>query len=212
MYAIVEIAGHQYKVEKDQRIFVDRLEAEEGAKIEFDQVLLTDDEGKVNVGAPAIDGAKVTGKVLGHVKGDKVIVFKKKRRKGYKVRNGHRQQFTELTIEKIEEKGAKKASSTAKKTPSSAKTEETKGGKTDKTTAKKETGTKKKADPTAQKEKTSTAKKSSTASQKKKSEGAEKKSTQAKSKGSSASKATGSGNTAKKSGGTKKGDEKKDNE
>ena len=102
MYAIVEIAGQQFKVEKDQQIFVHRLDNEEGSKVEFDKVLLIDNGGKVNVGAPAISGAKVTAKVLGHMKGDKVIVFKKKRRKGYKKKNGHRQSFTELSITGIE--------------------------------------------------------------------------------------------------------------
>lgn len=98
MYAIVEIAGQQFKVQKDQKVFVHRLDSEEGAKVDFDRVLLTDDKGKVNVGAPAIDGAKVSAKVERHLKGDKVIVFKKKRRKGYKKKNGHRQALTELTI------------------------------------------------------------------------------------------------------------------
>ena len=98
MYAIVEIAGQQFKVQKDQRVFVHRLDAEEGSKVDFDRVLLTDDKGKVNVGAPAIDGAVVSAKIERHLKGDKVIVFKKKRRKGYKKKNGHRQSFTELTI------------------------------------------------------------------------------------------------------------------
>ncbi|MGM0480081.1 MAG: 50S ribosomal protein L21 [Bacteroidota bacterium] len=98
MYAIVEIAGQQFKVEKDQRVFVNRLDAKEGDKVDFDRVLLTDDKGKVNVGAPAIDGAKVSAKVERHLKGDKVIVFKKKRRKGYKKKNGHRQYMTELSI------------------------------------------------------------------------------------------------------------------
>ena len=116
MYAIVEIAGQQFKVEKDQQIFVHRLEEKEGAKVEFDNVLLIDNNGKVNVGAPAISGAKVTAKVLDHVKGDKVVVFKKKRRKGYRVKNGHRQAFTQIEIQSIVEKGvtAKKAT-TAKK-------------------------------------------------------------------------------------------------
>jgi large subunit ribosomal protein L21 len=113
MYAIVEIAGQQFKVEKDQQIYVHRLEEKEGAQVAFDNVLLIDNDGKINVGAPAIEGAQITAKVLQHVKGDKVIVFKKKRRKGYKVRNGHRQFFTHIEIEKIVEKGAKKV--TAKK-------------------------------------------------------------------------------------------------
>ena len=111
MYAIVEIAGQQFKVEKDQQIFVHRLVAEEGSKIDFDKVLLLDDAGSVNVGAPVITGAKVTAKVLEHLKGDKVIVFKKKRRKGYKVKNGHRQYLTKLEILTIDAKAsvAKKA-------------------------------------------------------------------------------------------------------
>ncbi len=98
MYAIVEIAGQQFKVEKDQRVFVHRLNAEEGDKVDFDRVLLMDNKGKVNVGAPVIEGAKVSAKVERHLKGDKIIVFKKKRRKGYQKKNGHRQQLTELTI------------------------------------------------------------------------------------------------------------------
>ena len=101
MYAIVEIAGQQFKVEKDQQVFVHRLDAKEGAKVDFDNVLLTDADGKVNVGAPAIKGAKVSASVVKHVKGDKVIVFRKKRRKGYKKKNGHRQALTELKIESI---------------------------------------------------------------------------------------------------------------
>ena len=111
MYAIVEIAGQQFKVQKDQKVFVHRLDAEAGSKVEFDQVLLIDDKGKVDVGAPAVDGAKVTAEVLNHVKGDKVIVFKKKRRKGYKKKNGHRQAFTELSIKgiKVKKPAAKKA-------------------------------------------------------------------------------------------------------
>ncbi len=108
MYAIVEIAGHQYKVEKDQRIFVNRLEGEEGSKITFDKVLLIEDGGKVTVGAPAIKGAKVSAKIESHLKGDKVIVFKKKRRKGYTVKNGHRQYLTSITIGTITKKAAAK--------------------------------------------------------------------------------------------------------
>jgi large subunit ribosomal protein L21 len=101
MYAIVEIAGQQFKVQKDQKVFVHRLDDEAGKKLEFDRVLLVEDAGKVTLGAPAIEGAKVTAEVLEHVKGDKVIVFKKKRRKGYRVKNGHRQQFTAITIKSI---------------------------------------------------------------------------------------------------------------
>ncbi len=108
MYAIVEIAGQQFKVEKDQQVFVHQLEGKEGDKVDFHDVLLIDNGGKVAVGAPAIEGAKVSAEILRHLKGDKVIVFKKKRRKGYKVRNGHRQCFTEIKINGISEKGAKK--------------------------------------------------------------------------------------------------------
>ena len=109
MYAVVEIAGHQFKVEKDQKVFVNRLQTEEGKKVAFDNVLLIGDGDKITVGAPAIDGAQVGAKVLKHLKGDKVIVFKKKRRKGYRVKNGHRQYLTEIQIENIVASGAKKA-------------------------------------------------------------------------------------------------------
>jgi len=108
MYAIVEIAGQQFKVEKDQQVFVHQLEGKEGDKVEFTNVLLIDNNGKIAVGAPAVEGASVKAKIVQHLKGDKVIVFKKKRRKGYKVKNGHRQRFTEIAIEGISEKGAKK--------------------------------------------------------------------------------------------------------
>ena len=101
MYAIVEIAGQQFKVQKDQKIFVHRLDAEAGKKISFDKVLLVENDGKILLGAPAIKGAKVSAKVEEHVKGDKVIVFRKNRRKGYKKKNGHRQSFTAITITDI---------------------------------------------------------------------------------------------------------------
>jgi large subunit ribosomal protein L21 len=101
MYAIVDIFGKQFKVTQDQFVYAPLMEGEEGASVEFDKVLLLDNDGKVEVGAPLIKGAKVSGKILGHVKGDKVIVFKKKRRKGYKVKNGHRQDFTKVLIEGI---------------------------------------------------------------------------------------------------------------
>lgn len=101
MYAIVEIAGQQFKVEKDKKVFVHRLEGEEGSAIEFEKVLLIDNDGKVKVGAPVVKGAKVTAKILEHLKGDKVIVFKKIRRKGYKKKNGHRQHLTSIQIEEI---------------------------------------------------------------------------------------------------------------
>ena len=109
MYAIVEIAGQQFKVAKDQKVFVHRLASEEGSKVSFDNVLLLSNDGNVTIGAPAIDGAQVGAKVIKHLKGDKVIVFKKKRRKGYKVKNGHRQALTEIVIESIVSSGAKKA-------------------------------------------------------------------------------------------------------
>lgn len=101
MYAIVEIAGTQVKVEKDKYYYTPLLEGKDGDKVEFDNVLLVDNDGKVTVGVPSIKGSKVTGKILGHQKSDKVIVFKKKRRKGYRVKNGHRQQFTKVLIEDI---------------------------------------------------------------------------------------------------------------
>ena len=109
MYAIVEIAGQQFKVAQDQKVYVHRLKGEEGSKVTFDNVFLLDDNGTISIGAPAIKGAEVTAKILGHLKGDKVIVFKKKRRKGYIKKNGHRQALTEIQIESIAASGAKKA-------------------------------------------------------------------------------------------------------
>jgi large subunit ribosomal protein L21 len=114
MYAIVEIAGLQYKVSQKQRVFVHRLEANEGASIELDKVLLIDNSGKITVGSPVIDGARVAAKVISHLKGDKVIVFKKKRRKGYQKMNGHRQQLTELLIQAVLGKGEKLSDADAK--------------------------------------------------------------------------------------------------
>ncbi len=113
MYAIVEIAGQQFKVVKDQKVFVHRLQTEEGKQVAFNNVLLLSDGDKVTIGAPAIDGAQVGAKVLKHLKGDKVIVFKKKRRKGYRVKNGHRQSLTEIQIESIVVSGSKPASAKA---------------------------------------------------------------------------------------------------
>jgi large subunit ribosomal protein L21 len=117
MYAIVEIAGQQFKVSKDLKVYVHRLSSEEGSKVSFDKVLLLDDNGTITLGAPAIEGASVEAKVLQHLKGDKVIVFKKKRRKGYKKRNGHRQYLTQIVIESISATGAKKAAPKAEKAP-----------------------------------------------------------------------------------------------
>ncbi len=139
MYAIVEIAGQQFKVEKDQQVYVHRLENKEGSKVEFDNVLLIDNDGKIKVGAPAISGAKVTAKVVSHLKGDKVVVFKKKRRKGYRVKNGHRQALTEILIQKIEEKAAAKKTSAKKAEPK----EETKAKPAAKKTAAKKPAAKK---------------------------------------------------------------------
>jgi large subunit ribosomal protein L21 len=101
MYAIVDIAGKQFKVEKDQYIYTPRMEGEAGAEVKLDKVLLIDNKGKIEVGAPILAGASVSGKIMEHVKGDKVIVFKKKRRKGYAVKNGHRQQYTKVLIDNI---------------------------------------------------------------------------------------------------------------
>ena len=103
MYAIVEINGQQFKAEAGRRLFVHHIQnTENGATVEFDKVLLVDKDGNITVGSPVVEGAKVVCEVKSPlVKGDKVIVFKKKRRKGYRVRNGHRQQFTELTVKEV---------------------------------------------------------------------------------------------------------------
>ncbi len=121
MYAIVEIAGQQFKVEKDQRCFVHRLQGKEGEKVVFDNVLLLEEKGKILVGAPAVKGAQVTAKIEQHLKDDKVIVFKKKRRKGYQVKNGHRQSLSEISIQSISAKAEKVAE---KKQPVAKKTED----------------------------------------------------------------------------------------
>ncbi|MCC8088179.1 MAG: 50S ribosomal protein L21 [Rikenellaceae bacterium] len=101
MYAIVEIAGQQFKVEKGRKLYVNRLQGEENSSLSFDKVLLVDNDGQVSVGAPVIEDAKVNATILKHLKDDKVIVFKKKRRKGYKVKNGHRQYLTQIVIDEI---------------------------------------------------------------------------------------------------------------
>ena len=123
MYAIVEMAGQQFKVAKDQKVYVHRLQTEEGKKVIFDKVLLLEDSGNVTVGAPVIEGAAVEAKVVKHLKGDKVIVFKKKRRKGYRKKNGHRQYLTEIVVEGIVAKGAKKAAPAKKTEKQAAKVE-----------------------------------------------------------------------------------------
>jgi large subunit ribosomal protein L21 len=135
MYAIVDIAGQQFKVEKDQKLFVHRLEAEEGKKVNFDQVLLIDSGSKISVGDPLVKGASVSAKVITHMKADKVLVFKKKRRKGYQKLNGHRQYMTQIQIESISEKGSVKADETVKTEPKAAATPKA-SAKADKTETK----------------------------------------------------------------------------
>jgi large subunit ribosomal protein L21 len=105
MYAIVEIAGQQFKVERGNKVYVHRLDANEGAKVEFDKVFLIDNGGKITIGAPTVDGAKVAATVIEHLKGDKVIVFKKLRRKGYQKWNNHRQHLTQILVQGILTKG-----------------------------------------------------------------------------------------------------------
>ena len=140
MYAIVEIAGQQFKVEKDQQIFVHRLDSKEGEKVTFDNVLLIETSGKVKVGSPNVSGAKVSAKVLEHLKGDKVVVFKKKKRKGYRVKNGHRQYLSKIEIQKIDEKAAaKKAVPKKEAKPKAAAKPKAKKAPAKKTTAKKTT-------------------------------------------------------------------------
>jgi len=124
MYAIVEIAGQQFKVSKDLKVYVHRLANEEGSKVSFDKVYLVDDNGSITIGAPAIEGASVEAKVLQHLKGDKVIVFKKKRRKGYKKRNGHRQYLSQIVIEGITVGGTPKKAASKKAVAVEVATEE----------------------------------------------------------------------------------------
>jgi len=146
MYAIVNIAGQQFKVEKDQKLFVHRLENKEGDAVRFDEVLLIDNDKNVLVGEPTIKGAMITGKVLSHAKADKIKVFKKKRRKGYKVLNGHRQSLTEIQINDIVEKGAVKETkpeTAVKKTTAKAPVKKTEG--TAKAAPEKKAATEKKA-------------------------------------------------------------------
>ena len=122
MYAVVEIAGQQFKVEKDQKVYINRLEGKEGSKISFDNILMLDNSGKIVLGNPVVKGASVEAKIVKHLKDDKVIVFKKKRRKGYKVKNGHRQALTQILVENILEKAVKaKAKAETSKTDAPAK-------------------------------------------------------------------------------------------
>jgi len=178
MYAIVEISGQQFKVEENQNIFVQKLNSKEGSNINFD-VLLMDNDGKVSIGEPVVEGVQVTAKVIEHLKGKKVIVFKKKRRKGYKVKNGHRQHLTKLEILTIDTKKTKKkaiksdtkkaiekkTTTAAKKTTTVAKKTTTVAKKT--TTAAKKTTTVAKKTTTASKKTTTVAKKTTTAAKKK---------------------------------------------
>ncbi len=131
MYAIINIAGQQMKVEKDQHLYVNRVAGKEGDKLRFEEVLLVENDGKIDVGIPAVSGAAVTATVVEHLKGDKVIVFKKKRRKGYQKRNGHRQLLTKISItgieiggKKQEDKAETKEKATAEK-PAPVKREDT---------------------------------------------------------------------------------------
>ncbi len=135
MYAIVEIAGQQFKVAKDQKVFVHRLKEDEGTNVSFDKVLLHSDGDNIILGAPAIDGASVDAKVVKHLKGDKVIVFKKKRRKGYRKKNGHRQYLTEIHIEGISVSGGKKKVASPKKEEKKAEAKEAKSDLSEHTVA-----------------------------------------------------------------------------
>ena len=136
MYAVVEIQGSQFKVEKDQKLFVNRIDAKEGSKVSFDNVLLVDDGKKVHVGKPNLTGTSVEAKIVAHKKDDKVIVFKKKRRKGYKVKNGHRQSLTQILVENILEK-SKKVKSEVKTKKETEKVDVPKKATAKKTVAKK---------------------------------------------------------------------------
>ena len=122
MYAIVDIAGQQFKVEEKTKVIVHRLEGKEGDVVDANDVLLIDNDGKVAIGAPILEGARVTIKIFQHFKGDKEIVFKKKRRKGYQVKNGHRQFLSEVEVQKIEEKAKGKAAKPAKEAAPKAET------------------------------------------------------------------------------------------
>lgn len=159
MYAIVDIAGQQFKVEKDQKHFVHRLNESEGEIVDFNKVLLIDNDGKINIGAPVIEGARVSAKILQHVKGEKVFIFKKNRRKGYQKLNGHRQQFSEIIIESIEEKATPRAPKAKKETATKVETASPAKPKVEKKAAVK-TEAKKTSAKKASSEKTETTKKS----------------------------------------------------
>ena len=146
MYAIVEIAGQQFKVEAGKKIFVHRLEAEEGKKVEFNQVLLLEEDGNITVGEPTIADSVVEGMVLDHMRGDKVIVFKKKRKKGYRVKNGHRQNFTQIEILSINGKGPLKREAVVKEAVTAGETASEEPVTAKKAAAKKTAETKEKAE------------------------------------------------------------------
>jgi len=131
MYAIVEIAGQQFKVSRGTKVYVNRLDASEGSNVEFGNVLLIDNDGKIEIGTPSVDGAKVAATVLSHLQGDKVIVFKKKRRKGYQKSNGHRQQLSQILIQGVLAKGEtlKDEIKSEKKAPKAAATKAPKAKK-----------------------------------------------------------------------------------
>ncbi len=169
MYAIVEIAGQQFKVEKGQKLYVHRLEQKEGSDVEFSNVMLLEKDGKVDVGQPFVEGVKISAKILEHVKGDKVLVFKKKRRKGYQKLNGHRQLLSRIEVEEILEKGAKPAKKESKtsaekkeETPAPAVKKETKAKKPAKKTETKKAQPKKSEAKTTKKEATKTTAKKAT--------------------------------------------------
>jgi large subunit ribosomal protein L21 len=154
MYAIVEIAGQQFKVEEGKKIFVHRLKAEDGKQIDFEKVLLIEDDGKITIGEPVIKDAKVEGKVVNQVRGDKVIVFKKKRKKGYRVKNGHRQNFTQVEIISINGKSSPKKQAVKKvaaEAPAKEPVAEKKVAEKKKTAAKKEETKKSEVKKTAEK-------------------------------------------------------------
>jgi large subunit ribosomal protein L21 len=202
MYAIVDIAGQQFKVQKDQKLYVHRLEGDEGNKVAFDRVMLLDTGSKVLVGDPLVKGASVSAKILEHVKGDKVLVFKKKRRKGYKKLNGHRQYMTQIQIEGISEKSAAATKAAEKKEAPAAKKEAPEAKK--ETAAKKPAPKKEATAASTQKQSTTEKKKPAAKSTKEKSPATTKEAT---AKSTSAKSASSKSTAAKK-----KADHKEDGE
>lgn len=170
MYAIVDIAGQQFRVKKDLKVYVNRLNAAEGSIVEFDKVLLVDNEGKISVGTPSLDGYRVSARVLSHLKGDKVLVFKKKRRKSYQKMNGHRQYISQIEIKGILGKGeTAKFEDEKPKAKKAAATQETtiENTATVKKSATKKTATKAAEKPKAEKKTTASAAKKSSTTKKK---------------------------------------------